>query len=448
MMVQEGEGGGEWIFVSDLRRSAAVEAVQPGAKEIAADVKVLVVVHPKSLSDETLYAIDQFVLRGGRLIVAVDPFSRVDLAGSGAMARMQGQMPQASSNLERLFKAWGVEFVGNQIVGDPSYAAQINAGGEVLAYPYFMALTEAAFDKSSVITANLKQMLIAEGGAISLADGATSKLEPLITTTKDAGTADATVAAFMGPQDLARQLKSDQKPRMIAGLLHGKLKSAFPDGRPKPAAEPKEGEPPPPSTPHIAESADGSEASVVIIADADFLADQNSADRLRFANQVMVRPRNDNLSFLSNAVDFLGGSPDLIAIRSRGRIARPFTRVIDLQKAAQTRWQAEEDKLTSELTDLQKKLNELQSQRTDGNRLVMTPEQQAEMQRFRDREREVRSARRAVRRNLREDIERLGHRLIALNMLVVPLATSVFGLGVFVARARRRQRKEGGKSHG
>lgn len=441
MAMMQGEGGESWVFVDDLKRNFKVEEVATNVTEIPEGLKVLLVIHPKNLQDSALYAIDQFVMRGGRLIVAVDPMSRVDLEVSGRMAAMSGQMPSAASDLDKLFKAWGIEYNKAALVGDPTLATQINAGGQVLSYPLFMTLGKDGFSKDSVVTSSLNQMLIAEAGAFSLKEGSSYKFEPVISTTRDSGTVDAFKAMMSPPLELARELKTDGKQRAIAGILRGKFKSAYTEAPPAPATAEGQPKPAEPKFPYKAEA--DSDAAILLIADVDFLYDANAADKFRFGNQVMVRARNDNLAFISNGADLLGGSEDLISIRSRGRIQRPFTRVAEIQRDAQMRWQNEEDKLTAELDGLQKKLQELQEQRTDGNRMMLSAAQQAEIANFREAERKARQRRREVRKNLREDVEALGRQLIAANLLVVPFATSLFGVGVFMRRARRSRSKEG-----
>jgi ABC-type uncharacterized transport system involved in gliding motility auxiliary subunit len=435
-----GEEGDTWALVNDLKRNFEVENIGTDAKEIPAGVKVLIVLHPKNLSDQTLYAIDQYVLSGGRLIAAVDPMSRTDLQINGQQMRMSGQMPQMASDLNKLFAAWDIEYDPGTMAGDTALATQINAGGVMTAYPFFVSLSEANLAQNSIITGNLKNLLVAEGGALTQKAGSAHKFEPLMTLTKDSGTANAAMAAFMMPADLARDMKIDGKERVMAAMVSGKFKSAFPGGRP--AGGEQEGQQAA-GAPHKAE-ADG-EGTIVVIADVDMFADHNAVDKFRFGPQVMLRARNDNLNFLFNAADFLGGSEDLIAIRSKGRIARPFTRVAEIQKNAQKRWQSEEEQLTTQLNDLQKKLGEMQAQRTDGNRFVLTADQQAEIARFRDQERDVKRRRREVRKNLREDIERMGRQVVAANMLFVPLAATVIGVGVFFRRGRRhRKDRQGG----
>ena len=422
-----------WVVINDLKRNFQIEKVEADTKEIPSSLKVLVLLHPKDLSEPTLYAIDQFVLNGGRVIVAVDPMSRTDLQFNGNQPKTPGQMPKLASDLEKLLAAWDIDYDKNTLAGDTSLATQINAGGQMIRYPFFMSVNESHLSKQSVITGKLKSMLIAEGGVVSHKVGAPSKFEPLISLTKDSGAANAQSALFVNPLDLARSMKADGKDRAVAALVTGRFKTAFPSGAPAGASTSKK---------HKAESEN--DTSIVVIADVDLFYDQNAVDKFRFGPQIMVRPRNDNLNFLVNAVDFLGGSEDLIAIRSKGRIARPFTRVAEIQKDAQKRWQSEEESLTNQINDLQRKLNEMQAQRTDGNRFALNAEQQAEIARFREDERRVKKQRREVRKNLRDDIEQLGRRLVAVNMLFVPMAATGLGVSVFYRRSRRfRGEKKG-----
>jgi len=422
-----------WAVVNDLRRNFQVSKVEIDTKEIPSDLKVLIIIHPKDLSEATLYAIDQFVLNGGKLVVAVDPMSRTDMQMSANAPKAPGEMPKLSSDLEKLLASWDIEYDKNTLVGDTGLATQINAGGQMIRYPFFVTLNESLLSRQSVITGKLKSMLVPEGGALSHKSGASSKFESLISFSKDSGTTSAQSALYTNPVDLARSLKPDGKDRTLAAVVSGKFKTAFPGGAPSGA---------PTSKKHKAEA--DQETAVVVIADVDLFYDQNAVDKFRFGPQIMIRPRNDNLNFLVNTVDFLGGSEDLIAIRSKGRIARPFTRVAEIQKEAQKRWQAEEESLTTQINELQRKLNELQAQRTDGNRFALNAEQQAEITKFRDDERRFKKQRRHVRKNLRDDIEQLGRRLIAVNMLFVPMVATGLGASVFYRRSRRiRDDKKG-----
>ncbi len=427
-----GEGGEAWMFVQQLQKMFEVEEVGADVKTIPDGLDLLVVFHPKQPSDGLQYALDQFVMRGGRLIVAVDPMNRADMSQGAAMAQMSGRMPEANSDLPKLFAAWGVEYDKSTLVGDMRNMMRVNAGGVVTSYPFYFGVPEVQLARDSVITGQLRSMLITEGGAFRLKEGAALKLEALISTSEDSGTASATMAAFMGPADLARETKAEKGARTVAGILRGNFPSAFPEGVPEGVDGVDAG------THRKAAQGDG---VVVVIADSDFLADHNAVDIMRFGRQVIARPRNDNLNFLVNSVEFLGGSQDLIAIRSSGRIARPFSKVQELEKEAQEKWKQEEEVLSQKISELQKKLNELQEARASGSAMTLNAEQQQEISRFKEEEREARRRRREVRKNLREDIEALGTQLAAVNLLLVPAGVGAFGVVTFVRRGRRR--KEG-----
>jgi len=426
-----GGGSQTWAFVEQLKRNSEVQEIKPDAKVIPEDVKVLILMHPKGMSDSFAYAVDQFVLGGGSVIVAVDPMSRVDLGQAAQMAQMGGQMPETSSDAPKLFQAWDVVYNKSELVGDLTYTVRVNAGGMVTPYPFFMNMDDQVFSKNSPITSKLGSMLIAEGGHFKLKDGSPFKMEALISTSKESGTASAQMAAFMGPADLAKEMKADGTQRVIAAMITGKFKSAFGAGAPADSSTGKG---------HIAEAAN--DVAVMVIADTDFLFDGNAVDRIQFGPQVILRPKNDNVNFLANAVETLGGNMDLISIRSRGRIARPFTKVQEIQVDAQKRYQEEEQRLSARINELQKELNDLQAQRAGGSRFTLSNEQQLKIDSFRAEEKAARERRREVRKGLREDIEKLGKRLVAANMLVMPLGIGAFGVVMHVNRGRRRKKGE------
>jgi ABC-type uncharacterized transport system involved in gliding motility auxiliary subunit len=418
-----------WAFVEQLKKYVDVESVSDTVSEIDSDIKVLMILHPKAIVDKFAYAIDQFLLRGGRLIVAVDPFSRVELSLKGQMGMMNQKIPDVGSDFEKFFRAWGIEYNRNEILGDLQYSAQVNAGGQVVPYPFWMNMGKGAFSDQSAISSKLSQVLFGEGGAVKLKAEQPLKFEALVKTTKQSGFAPASLASIMGARDFAGQLKVDNQSKAIVGLLTGKFKSAFAKGKPSGNES---------AAPHIAEAAEP--GAVLIIADTDFMHDSNAVSRIQFGPQVILRPRNDNLNLIYNGVEFLGGSDDLISIRSRGRLARPFTTVQELQAKAQERYQKEEQSLSKEINELQKKLTEMQQQRSSGSRFSLQATQITEIEKFRVKEKEARERRREVRKGLREDIESLGKKLIAVNMLIMPLMIGGLGVVVFGRRNRRSKR--------
>lgn len=420
-------GSEPWAVVNGLKNSFEVVEVSKDAMNIDKDINVLFIIHPKGFDDKVLYAIDQFVMRGGRLLVAVDPFSRSEMAmQQGA----PGRMPQLSSDLDKLFKAYEIEYKSSEVVGDLSRGTPISAEGQRLTYPIYMTMMPHDLNRKSKITSQLKQMLYAEGGSVASKKDSKHSFEALLTTTPDANTVQAMMLSFQRPGDVARNFKTTGEKKVLAARVQGKFKSAF-DGNPPEGSENK-------ST--LKESKEDN--IIVVIADVDFMHDSNAVNKMRFGNQVLMSPRNDNLNFVMNAAELLGGNQDLISIRSSGQISRPFTKVMEIQRMAQQRWQKEEEALSKQLESLQAKLGELQKQRTDGNRLTLSSSQQAEIKKFREEERVIRKRRREVRKNLREDIESLGHRLIAFNLLGTPICVAGFGIVVFRRRSRREREEK------
>jgi len=411
-----------WSIIDGLKKSFAVQFLEGEQEQIPEGLDVLLVIHPKALTQKTLYSIDQFVVGGGRLILAVDPFSRIDLAQSGGAMR-GGQMQQNSSDVQKLFSNWGIVYNKSKMSGDVQAATRVNAGMGAVAYPFFMSLSRDNLSDESPVTSNLKQILFAEGGSFHLKDGSPHTLEALVTTGEQSGEVESVMANYMRPSQLASSMKIDYKKKVLVGLLKGKFKSAF-DSAPKDS-----------KLKHKSESSQ--ENVVMLIGDTDFIHDNNSVSKMRFGDQMLVRPRNDNLFLVINGAEFLGGSQDLISIRSSGRVARPFTTVIELERKAQLKWKEKEEQLSRQLAELQATLKKIQSQRTDANRAVLTPAQQAEIARYRQEEVSIRRQRREVRKNLREEIEGLGNILIGLNLAVMPLGVTLFGGLVYMRRERR-----------
>jgi ABC-type uncharacterized transport system involved in gliding motility auxiliary subunit len=428
-----GGGGESWALASEMQKNFDVESIPLEALEISNEFDTVIVVHPKGASEKFQYALDQYVMRGGKLIIAVDPMSRFDLSQNRSQPQMGGRPPSAASDLPKLFGAWDVTFSASDMVGDVGRGSNINAGGQVINYPFFMSLRKEDFSSESVITNNLNQILFAEGGSFKFKSDKGYKFETLLKTSVDSGVANSQMVAYVSPADLAGQMKVDADEHILAGLLTGTFKSAF-DSQPAFSEEEKKQV----TQPHKAVA--DAKGAIVLIGDVDFLTDGNSVSKMRFAGQVIVQMRNDNLNLVFNSADFLAGSQDLISIRSSGKLARPFTKVSEIQKDAQFKWKKKEEKLSSELKRLQEELGKLQKQRTDGNRFNLSAEQQKRVKQFREEERKIRKERRVVRKNLREDIEKLGNRLIAINMFAVPFLVS--GLGISVMRRRSKLMKK------
>jgi len=431
----------KWVFIQELEKTFEVKMIQPEVDDIPSDISILMVIHPKKLSEQAMYAIDQFVLRGGDLVVLVDPNARVDQAAN-MMARM-GQMPQASSNLEKLFKHWGVDYAPGKILGDKDHPTMVNAGPSLgsVSFTLWHSLNRESFNQDLIATKELDNMILIEPGAFTLNDKSTLKLNPLIKSSMRAGFIDSFMIRFGNPLAINKQLKSEKKEFYMAGILTGKLTSAFtkrPEKKPKKGEElPKEVEEAEKNKkrlPHKVKTDDS--ASILLITDVDFIHDQFSVEKFNLLGQVFSQPRNDNLNFMVNMVEFLGGAEEMMTIRSRGRFSRPFTRFQELEKMAQIKYQEEEAKLSAKLREVQEKLSQLNVQKGT-NKIVLTKEQIDNIKQFRDQEKMTKAALREIRKLLRQDIETEKMGLIVVNLLAVPVILIFLGLLLNFRRFRK-----------
>ncbi|MBM3490784.1 MAG: ABC transporter [Alphaproteobacteria bacterium] len=458
-MMQVGGGNPPWPIVTQIRGAFDLKFIDPGSAELPAGVDVLLIVHPPALSPRLQYAIDQYVLGGGKALVYVDPFSEVAMAFGqqrGAMG-MGGARGQTESDLPELLKAWGVKLEANRIVGDWQAAQEVNAGGpgpggmKILRYLPWLELGPNNINRDDVVTANIGNINAATAGSLVRLEGAATEVVPLLTTGSQAALFDADLVRFApNPERLIRDFKATGVSYVLAARLRGKVKSAFPDGPPKaeekaaPAAAPppteagKDGQPRPADKPHLAESANP--INIIVVADSDLLFEQFWARTQELFGQRMIVPTAANADMLINALDNLAGSNDLISLRSRGKSTRPFLVVDGLRREAEQRFQEQERELNGKLESLQKRLQELQGRASAGGGALLSAQQAQEIAKAREEILRTRKELRDVQHNLNRDIETLETRLRAANLAAIPLLVALFAIGLAGYRQLRRRR--------
>ena len=433
----------KWVFLNELEKSVTVENLALTIEEIPDDINLLIVLHPRSFNPRLRYAVDQYVLRGGRLVVLLDPNARIDMTSP---ANQFGQQPQLSSDLPELLKQWGVDYDVAKVVGDRLHATQVNTGQGVMSFPMWMTFRSDSLDQKHPITAQLENLLFVEAGSLKKAADSKTEFTPLLSLSDKSGLIDTFQLRFAAPDQLSRDMKVDGEAKAVMAITTGIFSSAFPNGQPvkekknpeASAAGEESKEETPLKHPHLLEAAELN--SILLFSDVDFLSDQFSVQKLNFLGQTIIQPRNDNLNLMLNAAEHLSGNEALMSIRSRGRFSRPFTRLLAMQQQAQLRHQTEEKLLLSQLEEVQQRLNSLlESAGEQGqSEVILPPEVQVEIEKFREEERQARRKLREVRKILRQDIERLGQGLLLLNMLLVPLIVGIIGLIVYRLRTRLR----------
>ncbi len=430
MMMQQRQRPTGQLVADEWAKTFEIVPVEASATTLPDGLDVIAVIHPQNLTPQLQFAIDQALLAGKPVFVAVDPASQYFRRQGGQNAMFGGPQPNVSSNLSML-KAWGITYNPQMVVGDLDNATSVQTGpGGVVRYPIWLSLTENAFSKQASMVGQLKSLLFIESGSLTV-DAPGRSVTPLIETSANTGELQAMALQFAQPDDVARQIVPSGK-KTLAALITGKFSTAFPDGAPKeetPPADPQSKDakpaPKPAAGPVLKEST--SSSTLFVIADTDWLFDDYSVERFNFLGTQAARPLNDNLAFASNSIEFLGGSQDLISLRGKGTSVRPFTVVRQMEIAAQQRYQDQLTALESRLADVQKKLSDLQGKSTEGNRLIATPEIQKAIEDFQAQQAVMRGERREIRKALREDIEFLENSLLAINLLAPVLLVVLFG---------------------
>ena len=416
MMMQMGQRPPQgWAAFSELAKDYDVRTVETDAEKIDDDVKTLVVVHPKNLSDKALYAIDQFVLRGGKLVACVDPFSIKDMQSSRQSQNpmMGGMGGDGPSTLGKLFDAWGVKFEEGRITCDLESATKLNNGqGGVESNPAFLSLGEGNMDKGDLIVSDLTNVMFPFAGALSFEKKDMDlSFEPVITTSKDNScTTDKMSMQYGGMKDMV----PDGQSRVLAARLSGTFKTAFPKG--------------PDGTNDVSKALVEGKSSVLLFADSDFLADDFCVRMMRTPFGSIPQLINENLTLFSNAMEQFAGREELIGVRSRGASDRPFKVVNELEAEATKKWQAREAEFQDELQKTQQRLSALQREKKGGERFILSKEQQDEIVKLRKAQAETRKQLKNVRKELTSDIDSLGLRLKIYNIALVPVLVVLFGL--------------------
>jgi ABC-type uncharacterized transport system involved in gliding motility auxiliary subunit len=432
-----------WASISQLKQLFDVQTIAADATSIAADIDVLMLIHPKELSPASQYAIDQFVMRGGKLIAFIDPQSEND-PQAAQMAQMGGGMTNRSSSLGPLLDAWGVSYDPTMVLGDRQLGLTVSLrqGQPPSQHIAIVGFNRDSMNKKDVVTANLDTINVMTAGTFKKKDGATVTLDPLLESSANAALLPSARLAFLpDSESLLDGFKASGERYPVAVRLHGKLQSAFPNGAPS-AAVPDSGPlPPKPAAGGLKETS--GDANVILVADSDILADPLWLRSQNVFGQRVAVAWANNGDFLANALDNLAGSSDLISIRGRQSFFRPFTRVDELRRQADDRLRAKEKELDTELKDTEQKLTELQSGRANQDALMLSPEQEAELKRFQQERSRIRKELRDVRRSLDVEIEGLGTTLKVLNIVLIP---ALLAIGAIVLAITRRRKLRAGRA--
>ena len=425
-----------WVLITELENMFTVKKVELNVEKIPDDIKVLLVIHPRDISETTEYALDQFILRGGKMIAFLDSYAYFDQQPD--LQNPFGGNNAGQSTFYHLLKQWGLGMEMGKVVGDLTYAS--GAGPRIL--PTLLSLPQEALNKDDVVASQVGTMLIPFGSAFTGKPAAGLTQTVLAQSSPNAMLVDLIIATLSG-EPSTRGFQPSGSPYPLAIRLTGKFKTAFPEGKPKPyelpskdkkKAETKAEEVK--AEPALKESAQDN--SVVLVADVDMLTDNAAVDVQEVFGQRLVVPRNGNLNFAQSLVEQVSGDFDLTSLRSRAAFTRPLTVVQKMEARAQQSYLGKIKELEDSLSQTQEKLAALQKQRGGTQSAILTPEQQTEVENFRKKAIEAKRDLKEMRKNLRVESDSLQFWTKLVNIGAVPLLVVLTGILLAVMRRRRQ----------
>ena len=444
MMARMGQQGQEpWAIVTELKNDFNVQRVGMDVDKIEDDIKVLMVIHPREISDKAQYAIDQFIMRGGKVIAFLDALPLVDTREQN---QMFGSIPNSGSSLEKLLKAWGLSFDTSKVVADLNFKMQLGGrNNQIQEAPAFLSLTARGINTNDVVTSQIDNIWLPFAGAFSGTPVEGLKETVLLSSTPDSQLVDGFMANLSG-ESVLKDFKRSGTAYPLAIRLTGKFKTAFPDGKPEDKKEEKEGDKKPEEKAAEKKPDDSlkettQDNTVILVGDADMIFDHFTLRQMQtpFGNLSMAM--NGNLNFAQNAIEQLTGDNNLIAVRSRATQNRPFEKVNQMEAAANEKFRNEIKRLEESAQQAQQKINELQQQKKGDQRFVLSPEQQNELLNLRKEEAQTRKNLKQVQKDFRQEVVSLQTRLKWINVLAVPIAVAASGIVMAAVKRRKTSAK-------
>jgi len=428
---QTGQMREPWAIFSQAQQLFEVRPVDAAAGKVDSDLSVLVIAHPKNLTPAMQFAIDQYALRGGHIAMFVDPLADADQSGADPQNPMAAMSADKSSQPGPLLAAWGVQFNPKQVVADRGHALQVSTrqSESPVLHLGILGLDSSDFTPGDVITAGLSNVNVATAGNLEPVKGAKTKFEPLLVSSPDAALLPVErFTMLFDPNTLRDGFKPTGKRYVMGARVIGNVKTAFPAGPPQGVTLPA-------GQSALKESA--KPLNLVVFADTDMLTDYLWVHSQNVFGQRVEQVFANNGDLVLNTLDNLAGSADLISVRGRASFSRPFDRVERLRHIADDQFRAKEQELEQQLRDTEEKLTALQSRRNDKSAMILSPEQEKELDKFQDEKLRIRKELRAVRAGLDKDIKGLGTELKIVNIIVVPIVFAVVALLIGLWRKRR-----------
>ncbi len=421
-----------WVFIEELKKNYQVDEIPMTSETIDEEYDLLMLIHPKQMSDSLQYAVDQHVMKGKNAIVFVDSFCVSD----------QSQGMAKFSHPEKLLKSWGVNMDPRNVVADYNLTTKLrNPSNQIEENPMWLSVSSENMNDETIVTSQLESLLLPMAGSLTRDPKSEFEYETLVESSKNSSLINSMMLRYP-LQRIRRDFKATVDTYDLAVKVRGEFASAFPDGKPKKKADEEE-------VTDLSETEEGNhlakaekKSTLIIVSDSDMLNDPYYVSRQNFLGMNLARIFNDNLNLLLNSTEVLTGSEALIDIRTRGKFERPFVKVEELEKKAKKKLLDREQELVQKMEETNRKLQEFESQKDASQRFIVSAEQEKEIKKFQEEKSRINKELRLVRRTMRKDIEALGNKLKFINILLMPLIVVIAGLGFAFYRRKKSRRSE------
>ncbi len=427
-----GEDG--WTIINAIREFFDVRDLGDEAERLDQSIDVLMLVHPKKLSTPALYRIDQYLLRGGKAIIFLDPLAEQDRSRPDPAS--PNTLPQLDSYLADMLSVWGLEMSREKIVGDLKAAMRVQTnsprGQQEINYLPWLRLGKDNFNADDFSTSELNVIHLGTAGSLEMKEDKGLDFKPLIRTSRQSTKLERDLILFQrDPAVVLNNFKSENKRMTLAARVTGKAKTYFPDGRP--GADDGDGG----ETPDADFISEG-DLNIILVTDTDILADHFWVRSQNLFGVSVPRQIANNGDFVINSLDNLSGNTDLISLRSRGRYARPFVKIEAITREAEMRFRQREKELRASLEETEKNIRRLQQEQGDETSYLLDNKLTAEIEKLRSKRLATRKELRSVQHELRKNIERLGAQLRFINIGLIPLLITVLALVLGIYRIRKK----------
>lgn len=453
-----------WMFYEQLGKDYEVEVIPSTSTEIPEGTTTLIVLHPFDITDEAQFAVDQYLLGGGNVMVLVDPNFFYARALAQGQPQMPGMPPQGgpapTSDLPKLFDAWGVKYDANRVLADLDFGSEIIRRGNFS--PTFLTLNRNALgDEASdpgmtdPMTNMLNQLNMLTPGAFEINPKDGVEVDRLVLSSKNnqlVGSFDADPTQEGGSDRIRENFESHDQRRALVARLTGEFKTAFPEGNPANAEENEEEAESENEEKKDEEKEEAKEEAedflkqstapgrVLLIADVDFIYDANVVRRNQIPGLNIVIPEmlNENLTLVQNAAEQMSGDPDLIKVRSRTTVRRPFTRQNEWYREAQEKYEDEVKDFREKAKEAETRLNEIVSQTPENiDQALLSPEVQSELKKLQEQEIQFRKRERELQKEVTREFRRKLATYKFGNALLMPALVIIFGIGLAIVRRKR-----------